>query len=132
MKKEWYKIKNIDKFVESTRVMVYSSFGSKDLSKETININIDSLKESELSEMNTCLSQNESMVIVKDFIKLSKNNKEYMISDKNYYSFIEALNARLVSNIINKLSQDGILESAFDAESNDFVFWIKNTDEKEK
>lgn len=122
---EWYDINDVDLFVESTRVLVYSSFGANTTdSPESINIDIKKLNESELLEMNKCLSQKESMTIAKEFLKLTK--KRSIISDKNYFKFIEALNSRMISNMLVKLTQDGLLESAFDEESNDFIFWIKD------
>jgi hypothetical protein len=39
----------------------------------------------------------------------------------------------MVSNIISGLVQKGLVETAFDEEANDFVFWVKNDqEEKEK
>jgi len=35
----------------------------------------------------------------------------------------------MVSNILQGLVQRGIVETAFDDESNDFVFWVKNNEE---
>ena len=34
----------------------------------------------------------------------------------------------MVSNILNQLVQKGLVESAFDTESNDFIFWVKDND----
>jgi hypothetical protein len=38
----------------------------------------------------------------------------------------------MVSNILAKLVGDGLLDSAFDSERNDFIFWIKEDDQKQK
>jgi hypothetical protein len=46
-------------------------------------------------------------------------------------AFIESLNSRLVSNMLHKLSMEGFLESAFDSNLNDFVFWVKEDEENE-
>lgn len=123
----WYDITDLDLFIESTRVLVYSIFGQTN--NDAINIDIKNLNESEKEEMNKCLSNEESMIIAKEFLVIDKNTKTYKISDKRYKKFIDALNARLVSNMLQKLSRDGLLESAFDEESNDFIFWVKE-DEK--
>lgn len=129
MKNQWYDIIDLELFVESTRVLVYSSFGNKDNSQEPkIILDIKDLSKEEAIELNSCLSQQESMSICKEFLKNKSNS--YRISDKKYYGFIEALNARMVSNMLNKLTQQGLLESAFDEESNDFIFWVKDEDEK--
>ena len=41
------------------------------------------------------------------------------------------MNARLVSNILSSLASKGLIESAYDPEINDFVFWTVDGDEKE-
>jgi hypothetical protein len=39
----------------------------------------------------------------------------------------------MISNMLNNLVNKGVLDSGFDDESNDFIFWIKdNPDEKFK
>ena len=38
----------------------------------------------------------------------------------------------MTSNILNGLVNKGIVETAYDDETNDFVFWIKNENKKEK
>lgn len=128
MKNQWYNITDIELFVESTRVLVYAAFGENQKELSEINLNMKDLKPDEQEEVNDCLSQNESMTIAKQYLKpvKSKKGKEfYKISEKSYLSLIESLNSRMVSNILQKLSADGILDSAFDSELNDFVFWVK-------
>ncbi|NBT08684.1 MAG: hypothetical protein EBS98_07780, partial [Chitinophagia bacterium] len=46
-------------------------------------------------------------------------------------TILEELNSRLVSNILNSLVNKGLIESAYDSDTNDFVFWVKN-DSKDK
>jgi hypothetical protein len=36
----------------------------------------------------------------------------------------------MVSNIISGLVQKGLVETAFDEEANDFVFWVKKNEEE--
>jgi len=131
--KEWFVINNIEDFVQSTRVLVYSAFGSKENKQDNdFTIDITKLEESEVSELNNCLSQKESLLIAKEYLKKSKKqNNNYIISNTRYAKLIEALNARMISNMLVKLTQDGLLDSAFDIESNDFIFWVKD-DEKHK
>ena len=128
----WYSINDIDLFVESSRVLVYSAFGQNQTELDDININIASLDDEAKSELDRCLSQQECMIIIKDFLVLSKNGKVSKISEKKYKAFIDSLNARLVSNMLHKLSHDGLLESAFDEESNDFIFWVKENENKKE
>jgi hypothetical protein len=34
----------------------------------------------------------------------------------------------MVSNLLNNLVNKGVIETGFDSDSNDFVFWIKDND----
>ena len=127
----WYTINDIDRFVESTRVLVYSIFGEQNKNIEEIDLSINSLNEESLKEINNCLTQQESMTIAFEFIKPVQNKKNlFKISESRYVEFMESLNSRLVSNILVKLTKEGLLESAFDEESNDFVFWAKSDENK--
>jgi hypothetical protein len=127
----WFIIDDIEGFVESTRVLVYNMFGEEEKNIDDIDLEISNLDSESLTEINRCLTQEESKSIVMDYVKKSKTNEHYTISTDRYMKFIESLNSRLVSNILSKLSSDGHLESAFDEESNDFIFWTKS-DEQDK
>jgi hypothetical protein len=129
---QWYSINDISLFVESSRVLVYSAFGENHSELDELNINISSLDKEEKTELDECLPQQECMLIAKDFLVPSKNCKISKISEKKYKAFIDSLNARMVSNMLNKLSHDGFLESAFDEESNDFIFWVKENENKKE
>lgn len=130
---EWFVIKDIVEFTEQARAIVYNNFGTWDNDvNETIIM--DQVKESEQEELNKVLSHNESLTIVKQIAKKQTNKKthktRYVLNDKLFANIIHDLNARLVSNILNGLVQRGLVESAFDAESNDFVFWVKDHDKQ--
>ena len=60
-------------------------------------------------------------------MQTKKSNQEIVlfISDDDYHIFLEDLNRRLVSNLIGSLVNKGVLDSAFDDERNDFIFWVK-------
>lgn len=136
MKNSWYNITDIDLFIESTRVLVYGAFGETKKELSEINISVQNLEPDEQEEMNNCLSQNESMTIAKQYLKTVKSKKSnktyYRISEKSYMSLIESLNSRMISNMLQKLSKDGVLESAFDSDLNDFVFWVKDDESKDQ
>ena len=34
----------------------------------------------------------------------------------------------MISNMLNTLVNKGLLETAYDNESNDFIFWVKNNE----
>lgn len=130
---EWFQITDIDRFIEASRVLVYHNFGSVKEDVDLMQTMIEDLVEEEQIEIEKVLNQEETMCIFKEFSqrrKLKNKKTEYRISEKNYFLFIEALNSRMVSNILNNMVNQGIIESAFDSESNDFVFWIKENNDK--
>lgn len=133
---EWFKITNIEQFVEATRVLVYNNFGSVEDDVDTVSVMLQDLLASERKELEEVLPQQESMTIFLEFCKINHNKKQktksYYITDKAYYGFIESLNSRLVSNMLSKMVNKGIIESAFDVDANDFVFWIKEDNDKPK
>jgi hypothetical protein len=38
----------------------------------------------------------------------------------------------MVSNILNTLVNKGVLDSAFDTDQNDFIFWVKEDENNKK
>ena len=123
-----YTITNLEKFVESTRVLVFDAFGKTDNHDLSgLAMNLTELKPEEQVEIDSVLSQQEGLIIARDFIREKTRNKKttYIISEKKYRAMIESFNERLVSNMLKNLTQSGLLESAYDSELNDFIFWIK-------
>jgi tRNA C32,U32 (ribose-2'-O)-methylase TrmJ len=138
---EWFAIVDLELFVDSTRVLVYELFGNQNKEKNEdiakTNTEYKKLTKIEQEEINECLTHQESLLISKDFIttKINKKlkKKKYAISEKSYLAFLESLNARLVSNMLSKMVKQDLLDSAFDEESNEFIFWLKEeNDEKDK
>lgn len=146
MKKDegWLEISDMDKFADYIRNIVYINFkeenDSEDIpeentKKEQINYeldldkDVDLLTNEELLELNSVLAKKECEIIIKEVSKKLRNKKNktirYLINDKRLSKIIEDVNQRLVSNIIAGLVKKGLLESAFDNEQNDFVFWKK-------
>lgn len=132
---EWFVIDDIEKFIESSRVLVFDSFGNEN--KESVDelaLFLSDLKESEIQELDKTLSQSECLAISKNYLKKQYNKSDkterYVISTKKYMEFIEAINSRLISNLLTHLVNRGYIESAYDNEANDFIFWIK--DDKEE
>lgn len=130
---DWYIVNDIDDFVDKARNIVYNNFGKWDDDKSNIDLLIDSVKEEEQEDLEKVLSRKESLVIAKNLLKKQKHKKtgeiRYALNDKIFLSIIEELNSRMVSNILSSLANKGLIESSYDCEINDFVFWIK--DEKE-
>lgn len=131
----WYIIKDLEQFTDKTRAIVYNNFGIWQ-NKTELDILIDDVKVQDKEEFDKVLSHQESLIIVKENIKKERNKKlnkvRYTINDTIFAEIIAKLNDRMVSNILNNLAQKGLVESAFDNETNDFVFWVKDKDEKEK
>lgn len=125
----WFIIKDFNGFVESTRGLVFNNFGKHE-NDDILSFTIDP---KDLTEINSILSFEESETIIKSLVKkqnhkISKKSR-YVINDTIYLQIISDLNDRMISNILNGLVNKGLVESAYDSESNDFVFWIKKDEE---
>lgn len=135
MKDNWYVINNLTDFTDKARAIAYNNFGVWQ-NKDELDIVIDDIKDKDKEEFNNVLSHQESLTIIKSIIRKEKNRKSkkirYTLNDKLFADIIYELNDRMVSNIIRGLVQKGLVETAFDNDSNDFVFWVKDKDEKEK
>lgn len=127
---DWFVIKDMDMFINYTRNMIYENYGdakTEDVSKE--------LDSQEIQELDRILSFDESLNIVKGLVKKQKNKKNnairFIVNDDSYMKIIQSLTDRMTSNILTSLVKKGVVETAYDSEENDFIFWIKN-DQKEK
>jgi hypothetical protein len=131
MSEEWFTIKDLNSFIESTRNLIYNNFGQWNLSDDDDTDIVDSLVKSppDKEEFDKLLSKEESLVIIKNLVVKQKNRRtkksRYILSEDTFYTILEQLNSRLVSNIVKELVSKGLVESAYDSEKNDFVFWVK-------
>lgn len=131
MKNTKFEINDIDKFVECSRVLVFDCMGKDQTSSlNDMKYTMSELSEEEQAELNDVLSQEEAMTICKSFLR-KHDNELYIVSNKKYAQLIDLLNTRLVSNMLNKLVNKGLLETAFDHDANDFIFWVKDNENKE-
>jgi hypothetical protein len=138
MSKSWYEVKNIEDFVNSARKLVFRFFDEEN-AKPKPNQSLDSelyqMSKEELDELDQTLPYNESFLIAQQHMK-QKNKKneiiKYYITDEILYTIIEELNSRMVSNILHHLVNRGMLESGYDAEAGDFIFWIKEEENDKK
>lgn len=134
--KEWYIVANLVEFINATRHLVFNSFGL-DLNKDTDNnaMSLMELNPEDKAELDSVLSYKESQAIVLEHIKKQTNKKtketRYLLSDTLYFQIVESLNDRMISNMLNNLVNKGVIESGYDTQSNDFVFWIKNDNKPE-
>jgi hypothetical protein len=137
MDSQYYVINDINNFTDSTRKIVFGLFG-QDIDQSYTQYNpefIDTVinfSQEEETELNAVLSLPESLNIVKGLLKKQKNKitkkYRYIIDDEILAEIVEALNARLVSNLLAGLVNKGLVESTYDTEINDFVFWIKDSE----
>jgi hypothetical protein len=134
---EWFIIDDLERFVESSRVLIFDSFGKNDSTNiDELSIMLNDLPKEEVEELNTVLTQEECIVIAKPFMRLEKHKRtqelRYIISSKKYMEMLESFNSRMVSNLLNNLVNRGILDSAYDSECDDFIFWVKDEDDQEQ
>lgn len=132
----FYIINDLNEFVDAVRKIVFHAFG-EDVDKDTDNL-FEELKEfndTDAEEMERLLSKKECLNISKSYIQTQKNKKtnkkRIVMSMQNFNDFIEAINSRLVSNLLASLVKKGLIETAYDPEANDFIFWTINNNEKE-
>lgn len=130
---DWFIINDITEFTDKARAIVYNNFGNWESTNGVDQI-IDSVKDSDKKDFDRILSHDESLVIVKQVAKKQKNKKtqqvRYIVNEKIFAKIVEDLNSRMVSNVLNELVKKGLVESAYDSESNDFIFWIKDEQDK--
>lgn len=140
MKDGWLEIVNLEKLVNFSRRVVFHNFDERnnDLDDQSFIEKINKIEQIDDPEMDTVLPFEESKNIFQELIKkkIGKKTKKikYFIKESDYDEALSQLNQRMVSNIVKGLVAKGLLESAYDSEKNDFVFWMKtaNDDNKEK
>lgn len=133
---KWYVIEDLENFVQNTRAIVYQNFASSnEQDEEAEDAILNELNETEQKELDSVLSYNESIIITKNFAKKQQNRKSkkfrYIISDEIFMDIVTSMNSRMISNILQGLVSKGLVESAYDNEANDFIFWVKTNENKE-
>ena len=138
---EWFIVNDIDDLTKSVRALVFNNFGKNDESEvkekegDLVNNLIFEVDPADQKELDNVLSYSESLIIVKQHIKKQIHKKtdkvRYIMNDKMFLSIIESLNERMVSNLLSSLVNKGLVETAYDDEDNDFIFWVKDENKKE-
>ena len=138
---EWFIINNIDDLTNSVRALVFNNFGKNDESEvkekdgDLVNNLIFEVDPADQKELDNVLSYSESLIIVKQHIKKQIHKKtdktRYVMNNNMFLQIIESLNSRMVSNLLNSLVNRGLVETAYDAEDDDFIFWVKEENNKE-
>jgi len=131
MDEGWMEIVNIDKLVDFSRRVIFYNFDedNDDLDDEDFMKKIEKIESKDSAEMNKVLPRDEVKAIFLDLIvkRRNKNTKQVamFIKEEDYEEVLAQLNQRMVSNIVKGLVSRGLVESAFDSEKNDFVFWVR-------
>jgi len=127
----WMEIVNIDKLVDFSRRVIYYNFdeANDDLDDDDFMKKIEKIESKDSTEMDKVLPRDEVKAIFSDLVvkKRNKNTKKValFIKEEDYEEVLAQLNQRMVSNIVKGLVSRGLVESAFDSEKNDFVFWVR-------
>lgn len=131
MDEGWMEIVNIDKLVDFSRRVIFYNFdeANDDLDDEDFMKKIEKIESKDSTEMDKVLPRDEVKAIFSDLVfkKRNKNTKKIalFIKEEDYEEVLAQLNQRMVSNIVKGLVSKGLVESAFDSEKNDFVFWVR-------
>jgi hypothetical protein len=125
----WYQIKDLTGFINHARELVFKSFGEvNEEANDDLTFTLNKLAPKDTEELDRILTYDECVVISRNHIKIkiSKKTKResYFVNDTILSEILESFNSRMVSNILTKLVSDGLLDSAFDTEKNDFIFWV--------
>lgn len=131
----WYQIKDLTGFINHARELVFKSFGQiNEDANDDLTYTLSVLAPKDQAELDKILTYDECFIMAKNYmkIKISKKTKteNYYVNDMILTKILESFNNRMVSNILSKLVNDGLLDSAFDSEKNDFVFWVKDNEEQ--
>lgn len=129
---QWMEVVNVTKLLNFSRKLVFYNFDStySSLDDEEFILKVGEIKISEEPEVDKLLPYKESLLMFNEHLRREKRKnsaKGYTIyiKDKDYDLFLEQLCERMVSNIIQSLVKKGLVETAFDNEKNDFIFWVK-------
>lgn len=137
MKDEWMEIVNVDKLTDFTRKVIFHNFDNQNnrLTDQEFLEKVKRIKSEDSEEMERLLPFNEVRTILKSFLKKRKNKKtqetKLFMKESDYDQILLEFNQRMISNIVQGLVKKGVLETAFDDEKNDFVFWVKNNQDEE-
>lgn len=138
MEDGWMEVVNLEKLVNFSRKVIFYNFDEEnaELKDSDFLDKIEKIENTPNAEMDKVLPYPECKLMLQSMTIKKKNKKtqetKYFLKEGDYDVFLSQLNQRMISNIVQGLVKKGILESAFDSEKNDFVFWIKHDEESEK
>lgn len=123
-------ITNLAEFLDASRVWLYTVFGGLN-PVESMKMRYKDLKLEEKEEIDKVLNIKEVINISKDYVVFDEHEGTWSITENKYEELLIEMNARMTSNLLASMVSSGILESAYDSEINDFVFWRTDKDEKD-
>lgn len=126
-KQKIYEVTDLDEFIKSLRSIVIENFYENEGKNTSKTSKLEKLMNNKKEEIQYHLSIQEAQNIIKPMLKATINNigdTEYTVSHKGFKKILDELNKRIVSNILTELSSEGLIESGFDDEKNDFIFWV--------
>ena len=133
---DFMEVVNLDKLVEFSRQLIFYNFAIEDEDDEPDDefiSKVKNIKKEDKEELDRLLPFKESKLIFKSSIKKQINRRtkkiRYVIKESDYDEVLVELNSRMVSNIIRSLVKKGLVETAFDDDKNDFVFWVSKLGE---
>ena len=129
---QWMEVLNVTKLLNFSRKLVFYNFDStySSLDDEEFILKVGEIKLSEEPEVDKLLPYKECLLMFNEHLhrrKRKNDSKRYTtyIKDADYDLFLEQLCERMVSNTIQSLVNKGLVETAYDSEKNDFIFWVK-------
>jgi hypothetical protein len=127
---EWFIIKDLDGFIEASRALVFNNFGTNQ--KEGIDPLALSVSDLDQDELDSVLSYDETKNIIVDLLRKQTNKRNqkirYLLNNDLYMKIISAIGDRMTSNILNSLVNRGLVETAYDENADDFIFWVKENE----
>ncbi len=133
----WMEVLNLNKLADFSRRVVYSNF-DEDNDKYSDEEFLDIVGEMKLNkenreELEQLLPIKETTLILKSLcvVKNRKKKTVYLIKEVDYDEFLVQLSQRMISNIVLGLVKKDLVETAWDDEKNDFIFWVKKIDNDE-
>lgn len=128
----YLEISNVDKLVNFSRRLVYYNFDdeSERLSDSDFFEKVQKIKKEDMPELDKYLPFEEAKNIMKSLLIKRRHKKtkipKLFMKESDYDEVLIQLNKRMVSNIVLGLVKKGVVDSAFDSEKNDFIFWVKD------
>lgn len=124
-----YEIVDEEEFIKSIREIMLEHFFKEVKKKKTNckkNKQLIHLMKEHGGNLEKKLTIEETKSIASPILKQKQKDGKTFITHKDFREILEELNKRIISNILVELTKEGVIESAFDNEQNDFIFWVKD------